>query len=95
MDDAGYSTDFLTIVAALAAVPLTWERVALGDKVGGASRDWMRIAFVVIVALNAWADATHWRHVLYGTLMPLGAYFLVRALVEPVARWKGSAKVDS
>lgn len=46
---------------------------------------WVRIAMIAWMMCYTSIAATHWRHVLYGALMPLGAYTAAKSLAMPLA----------
>lgn len=85
MDEGGLSTDMVIIGAALLAIALTWEKVGDSRLDDGGYRDWVRLAFLAVLALVAIDGADHWREWLYALLMPAGAYYVTAAIVRPIA----------
>ncbi|MCP3730416.1 hypothetical protein M9978_08240 [Sphingomonas sp. MG17] len=93
MEEGGaFSIDFMMLVCAAIGVGRAFELGKVSDAPGHAV---LRLVLLAMVALIALGGATHWRHVLYGTLMPLGAYYLARSIAEPIAAWRARTKVDS
>jgi hypothetical protein len=90
MDEGGgFPIDLMMLICAAIGVGRAFERLWPRAP---ESPDWLRLACVAVIAGNAYQPAEHWRHALYGLLMPLGAYYLAGALAAPLARWRAERR---
>lgn len=93
MDDGGVaSTDLMMLLAAAIGVGRAFEARQLAA--GGIDHYVARVVVLLPYLAVAVLQSGGWRQALYATLMPIGAYYLARAIVEPVVAWRAGQRLE-